>query len=677
MTRPLAAVAVFLAAPLLFLVQPIAGRLITPRLGGGAAVWSACLVFFQVALLGGYAWAAFAAARLSWRTQRMVHVGLLAASLIALPLGVAGESVLADLPPAVGILLGLALGIGAPYALLASTSPLVQSWLARSGQPPWRLFALSNAASLAALVAYPFVVEPLVGLKAQTLIWSVAYGGFAIVMAVLAWRIGAAVPAKSMLEGVLAAEKSEPEQHDSGAASMPAWIILSAVPSALLIAVTEHITRDVAPVPLLWIPPLAIYLLTFVLWFDGRLPYMRALWLPAAVLAASGMAYGLTIDGLAFRLKASLAIFGTGLLIVCLFCHGELAGRKPPPDKLGRYYLSMAIGGALGGLCVGLLAPMLLSDLYDLPIVLAACVSPLALAALALPRNWMRLAGLAGALVAFGTGIYAMIERFENQSFGMHSIQRGFYGVLRTSDTGVGTPDHARSLSNGAILHGFQMMAENRRLQATGYYRDESAVGRAVRSLPLGPRRIGVVGLGSGVMAAHGRPGDVIRFYDIDPLVVKVAARDFSFLALSKASIDIVMGDARLSLAKESPQKFDVLAIDAFSGDAIPLHLLTIEAVGIYLNHLTQDGVLAIHVSNKFFDLPPLIERAAERLKLHSVFIRDLDTDGYIVSDWVLLARTAKPLQTPLIAELAKPIAPKPDWPLWTDDRSDILRLLK
>lgn len=695
MTRVLAAGSVMLGALLLFLVQPIVGRLLLPRFGGGSAIWSACLVFFQVALLLGYAYAAFVTARLSWRKQRWLHVALVVASLVALPLGLGG-SVSADGTgdPALGILITLTLGIGPPYAILASTSPLVQGWLARAGAVPWRLFALSNIASLAALVAYPFVVEPWLGLQTQTWVWSALYAVYAVLIVAFTWRIVRA-------DDIEPTPAAPPQDMGIDVRPTALWVIalLAAIPSALLVAVTEFLTRDVAPVPMLWIPPLAVYLLTFVAWFDGRLGYVRPMWFVAGALAAGAMAWTLIVDPFAFKLRPNLLVFVGGLFMVCLFCHGEVAARRPAPIKLGPYYLAMAAGGALGGLAVGLLAPAVLHDQFDLGIVLALVAVPMALAIPRLDSSmiaWWRtrrgrpvgsaawiettvMRGVGGALAAlvFGSGAIAVWDRYETDRSRTVSVQRNFYGVLRVTESNKDTTDHSRSLVHGAILHGFQMMAIERQLQATGYYREESGIGRVLRSLPAQPRRIGVVGLGSGVMAAHGRAGDIVRFYDIDPVVPIVARRDFTFVNRTPALVEIVPGDARIRLEREEPQQYGLLAIDAFSGDAIPIHLLTIEAFDIYMKHVARNGALLVHVSNKFFDLAPLVKNAAERRGLYAGLARDLDTSGFIVSDWMVVTRDAALIDSLLLKPILTPITAQPQWGVWTDDRSSILPLIK
>jgi SAM-dependent methyltransferase len=674
------AVAVFLGAFLLFLVQPLIGRLVVPWFGGGAPVWTASLVFFQTALLAGYGYAAFVIHRLKPRAQAGLHLVLLAASLATIPLSPdpAWKPVDGGLP-APRILGLLATTIGPTYLLLAAGGPLLQAWLARRGHVPWRLFALSNLASLAALLAYPFAIEPFLGLTAQRWIWSAAYVAYAALVGILAWQAWRENAPTRVAASVSAAAAPEPvpdDLSDSNDRRPWLWIVLAAIPSALLIAVTEYLTRDVAPMPLLWIPPLVLYLATFVIWFDGNLPYNRPMWLAAAAVAIIAMAMAMTTHTLTYKLIPNLLIFCTGLFLVTLFCHGELMASRPAPARLGGYYLCIAAGGALGGGMVGLLFPAVLPNAFDLEIALAAAGALVVLRAVVQGHVALAVGGCLLGSTAMAFAGWAGWARYDNTRHDI-SITRNFYGTLRVMEGKEDTADHYRELAHGTIIHGFQMMAPDKRRWAVGYYRNESGVGRAIRSLPEGPRRVGVVGLGTGGLAAHARAGDSYRFYDIDPGVVAVARRYFTYLSDAPSKVDVVMGDARLSLEREPPQNYDLLAVDAFSGDAIPLHLLTLEAIDVYLRHLAPEGVLAIHVSNKFLNLPPVIERAAQAGGLAIVMARDLDDEGAIASDWMLLSRDPRLLQTPLVSAITVPIATRPEWRPWTDDHVDLLRVLK
>lgn len=673
------AIAVFLGAFLLFLVQPLIGRIIVPWFGGGAPVWTASLVFFQTALLAGYGYAAFVTRHLSPRAQAVLHLVLLAASLATLPLSADPSwKPTGDAMPAPRILGLLATSIGPTYVLLAAGGPLLQAWLARRGRVPWRLFALSNLASLAALIAYPFLVEPWLGLTDQRRVWSVAYIVYAGLVGYLAWqaRRESAIALPAAPDAVPVAAAADTESSGSSEGRPWLWVVLAAVPSALLIAVTEYLTRDVAPMPLLWIPPLVLYLATFVIWFDGNLPYFRPMWLGAAALAIIALAMAMTTPSLTYKLVPNLLIYCSGLFLVTLFCHGELVALRPPPSRLGGFYLCIAAGGAIGGGLIGLLFPSVLPDSYDLEIVLALAGAVVVLRAAAQRHVALVVGGYALGAAAMAFAGWAGWGRYDNGRYAV-SITRNFYGTLRVTERNYDTAEYYRDLAHGTILHGYQYLTPERRREAVGYYRNSSGVGRAIRGLPEGPRRVGVIGLGTGGLAAHARAGDTYRFYDIDPGVVEITRKYFTFVSESPAKVDVVMGDARLSLEREAPQAYDILAVDAFSGDAIPLHLLTLEAMDQYLRHLAPRGILAIHTSNKFLNLPPVIERAAQARGLAIVMTRDLDDSGSIQSDWVLLARDPALLETALVKEITVPFQARPDWRPWSDDHVDLLRVLK
>lgn len=654
----LSAFAVVLSAFLLFLVQPLVGRLILPWFGGSAAVWTACLAFFQTALVAGYGYAALSIRLLSPRGQRLLHVILLAVSLLALPVLPDHAWRPTESSHALVLVAGMLLAmVGAPYMLLAATGPLVQSWLAGSGREPWRLYAISNIASIAALAAYPVAIEPWFGLRLQAHLWSAFYGLALLLIVLLAWRTRL---------------QPTPSASRIGAPSIrqaASWIVLAAVPTALLVATTEHLTRDVASIPLLWIPPLVLYLLSFVLWFDGRLPFHRLFWLVAATAAVLVMARTLALISLRFEPAISIPLLCVGLFVVCLYCHGELAQRRPEARYLGTYYFLLALGGALGGLLVAVVAPLVLSEHHDIAILLTVSAIPLAIGAASLDGRLMKAAGAACALAAVAGGVYAGHRRHVIDRDNLVSAQRSFYGTLKVVEAGIGTPNHRHELWHGTILHGSQYLSPSRRREATTYYQRLSGVGLAFATLPDGPRRIAVIGLGLGTIAAYGRPGDVIVFYEIDALVERVARRDFTFLADSPATIDVVLADGRLSLEREAPRRFDLLVLDAFSGNAPPLHLLTEEAFGTYIRHLAPDGVIAIQVSSKFFDFGRFVLAALAAHGWTGKFM----TDG--TSDWVVAARNRARLDRPPLGQVLTSI----DWTgtrAWTDDHIDVLRAL-
>lgn len=660
-----AAGAILLSAFLLFLVQPLMGRLITPWFGGSAAVWTACLAFFQTALVAGYGYAALSLRLLSPGLQRLLHLGLLAASLFFLPiLPGAAHKPTDSHDPLWEIVLLLLTSAALPYMLLASTGPLAQAWLAGTGRLPWRLFALSNAASIAALLAYPFAVEPWLPLHVQALAWSAFYGLAALMVGALAWWTRR--PREHPVSSLPAHTHDEANEESRNRA---AWLLLAALPTAMLVATTEYLTRDVAPIPLLWIPPLALYLLSLVVWFDGRLPFHRLFWSFAATAAVLVMARVMTLVRFRFETTVLVPLFLAGLLTLCLYCHGELARRRPAPQRLGAYYFTMALGGALGGLSVALVAPLVLDAHYDLAIVLAATSMPLALGAGTFGRPLLKTAGLACAVLALAAGLYGVRHVYRADRDGLVSQQRNFYGTLHVVDLDKRTPEHRRELHHGIILHSLQYLAPERRYEPTIYYQPESAVGLAMAMLPDRPRRIGVIGLGAGTVAAYGRPGDDIVFYEIDPAVERIARRDFTFLADSKAAITIVPGDARLSLEREPSRRYDLLILDAFSGNAPPLHLLTVEAFATYIRHVAPDGLIAVQVSHKFLTFDPLVLAAVDALGWAGAPVVD---EG--MSEWVVAARDRARLQVPPLGRALKPVTTADVRP-WVDDFIDILRL--
>jgi spermidine synthase len=660
------AATIFLSSFLLFLVQPLIARLILPWFGGSAAVWTTCMLFFQVLLLAGYGYAHWLSAR---RRFAAIQAVLLLLAVITLPIAPAEHwKPLGTEEPVSRILLLLAASVGLPYFLLASTSPLVQAWFARARPhgDPYRLFAVSNLASLAALIGYPFAVEPVLTASQQVSIWSWMFVAFAVLCSALAWMTPAGVTR-------IATQNPTGEKQP-----VFLWLALAATGSALLLAVTNHLTQNVASVPLLWLAPLTLYLLTFIIAFEGRGWYRLALlWiLLLAWLAAMGW---LLVDAEhRFDLPVQLAVFLPGLFLACLFCHGELYRLRPPPERLTFFYLMVSAGGALGGLLVAVVAPLVFDAYYELGLALVVVALLAALLCRRLGRV-PRYASLAVLLGVTACAVYEARHHYED----VRLAARSFYGVLRVKEFGEpGAHTHLRRLVHGAIMHGEQFMHDELRRNITTYYYPTSGIGAAILSRQERPIRVGVVGLGTGTLAAYGRPGDVFRFYDIDPGVVRIARSEFTYLADSPAAIEISLGDARLALEREPPQQFDVLAVDAFSSDAIPVHLITREALGVYLRHVRPDGIVAFHVSNRFLDLVPVVARLAKEHGVHAQIVRDdpddEDETGRSKSDWVLLAREEAALKRPRIVEAgAEPAEDEPELRTWTDDYSNLIQILK
>jgi hypothetical protein len=666
---PLYACTILLSAFLLFLVQPIVAKLILPWFGGSAGVWTICLVFFQVVLLLGYLYAHGIARHLHPRRQSLLHIILLAASLLLLPIvpGAAWKPA-GGTDPTWRILILLTVCLGLPYFLLSATTPLLQSWYAqkRPTALPYRLFALSNTASLLALVSYPAVVEPRTQTHSQAVGWSIAYTVFVVLCMTSAWL---SRTSRSL----------QPHGESTGAHPRPpwtrqgVWLLLAACGSMLLLAITNHLTQNIAAVPFLWILPLVLYLLTFCIAFGASTRIPRWIVLRLLAVALGSMAYLLYETGFAHVLQIGIPVFASGLFIACLFCNGELNRTKPHARHLTLFYLMISLGGAIGALFAGLAAPRLFTAPYELP--LALLLTAVLATVLTWKEGWgpriLWLAATAGVALL----IVTQVRQFENDSL---VILRNFYGTLRVKQSG-GLEIQIRTLYHGTVAHGSQFLLAPRRLQPTTYYARNSGAGIALDSCCPEPKRVGVIGLGAGTVAVYGRPGDVFRFYEINPQVEHIARSVFTYLKESQAKVEVILGDARLSLESEPPQHFDVLLIDAFSGDAIPMHLLTKEAVSLYLGHLKPTGILAFHVSNTYLDLAPVVRQLAEFYGKQSLLVHSNanSPEDETAADWVLTGNRPDLFRLRKIEKTGKPIPLRPELRIWTDDYSSLLQVLK
>jgi hypothetical protein len=678
---------VALSAFLLFLVQPLIAKQILPWFGGSSAVWTTCMLFFQAALLLGYAYADVTPRALGPRNQPRAHIVFALLCLIVLPI-LAPESLkpLGAEEPITRILLLLSVTIGLPYLLLSTTSPLIQSYFARlyPGRNPYRLFALSNAASLAALVAYPVLIEPFIGTRYQAYGWSILFAAYVALLAALAWRVSTREAAHSVSADELATDAIA-DTNESAEAPTPTglqqlrWIALSAAGSMLLLAVSNHITQNVASVPLLWVLPLTLYLLTFILTFDGTGWYKRQYYVGPFFVLVIGMCYLLVDKTYQFDLVVQTSVFCVGLFVVCMVCHGELVEAKPAATHLTRFYLLVSVGGALGALVVSVVAPLLFPTFLETP--LALFVAALLFVPVAKATNWF-LTWLAAALAIgiVGTGTYYWRLEHNNSL----EVTRNFYGVMKIkSYDEPGSESHLVRMVHGAILHGEQYTHEKWRKEPTTYYTPTSGFGRAVNhQRTLAPRtanglRIGMIGLGVGTVAAYCRDIDTCRIYEINVEVERLARKRFTYLADSPSKMEIIIGDARLSLEREATNQFSVLAVDAFSGDSIPMHLITDEAVRAFMKQLSSTGILAYHVSNRFLNLPPVLAEIATKENLTGVVVEDPAQSNNALhssSTWVLLARDAKTLEG---IEASKPLERKEGAPFWTDDFNNLLSVIK
>jgi SAM-dependent methyltransferase len=629
--RPLFYLSIVVSSLLLFLIQPIMAKAILPSFGGTAGVWVTAMMFFETVLLMGYFYAWLSNRFLSRRGQGIVHVVLLALSLTMLP---ARPHLKAMGPnPSLAILLVLAASIGLPYLLLSASSPLFQSWY--TGVFPYRLFAVSNAGSLIALLAFPFVVEPLLTTHAQLAGWSAGYGLFVLMAGFLALQN----------EGrtISAFEHGRPFL----------WISLAACASALWMAVANHLSQQVAPVPFLWVLPLSIYLLTFILCFDERRSFYNAkvfrfLLPPAWIAGAYSIANTESAD-----IRTEIVLFSLALFVWCMFCHGELA-RSKPEDRSGLtfFYLMLAFGGALGGVFVALVAPNVFSTYLELPIgVVASVILALRVYGVRSNARLIRIGVLAAAAFVIATRFQIGAGKIEHL--------RNFYGAIQVSDE-----DGYRSLYNGKTLHGVEFLAPDRLLQPTAYYGPESGAGRILAAGGKN-RRVALVGLGAGTLAAYGREGDSFQFYEINPAVVRIASHDFHFLSASPAHTQIELGDGRLLLAKEPAHSLDVIILDAFSDDSIPVHLLTTQAFELYLRLLKPGGVIAIHVTNRYLDLQPVVSALGAHFhkNVEAVHSPAEPRNQIFVADWALVYGQSDNIHSA--------------GPLWTDDYTNLFGLLR
>lgn len=802
------ATTIFLSAFLLFQVQPVVSKYILPWFGSTPGVWATALLFFQVVLLLGYGYSHFIVSRFTWHRQAIIHIALLCLTLLVLPITPVEALKPEDASaPVERILIILTLSVGAPFFLLSTTAPLIQRWFAllHPGRSPYRLYALSNAGSLLALMSYPFVIERFVYLQTQTWVWSLAYGLFVVFCATCAWRMR-----RLTGEGTRALQLENDNSPVNSAGkpgkepvlsvmSIGLWMALSACGSGLLVATTNQMSLDIAAVPFLWVVPLGIYLLTFILCFDSDRWYIRPLYaalLPMALINSLRILY----EGSDLGIVDQVLGYSLTLFIACMCCHGELARMRPAPEKITLFFLVNSIGGALGGLFVAVLSPALFAGFYEYHLLLLVCATLMVLVLIPLyvhgetsgadqpnisllarlcwfvavvgvftgvvlsfyPGSWyieessthvvatyaqwrsdviygipyalgvvllvneawrrqqkqnaaswwtsLRGARQLGMLVILSSGLFSLAVSLQWQirEEERHVVarDRNFYGVLAVKEQSAGYTGHIHSLMHGRISHGVQLQKHLN--WPTAYYGLDSGIGLALQYHPsrqITDRqfRVGVVGLGVGTLAAYGNARfdpemygsnfsqaiqlehpDYLGFYELNPMVIEWARTRFTFLAdAKKRGLDIAVfeGDARIVLERQlkegEGQLFDVLAIDAFSSDAIPIHLITLEAFSTYLKHLREGGILGFHVSNRFIDLIPVLARLAEVNEMRAVYIRSEEDDEREVSTahWVLLSNNRAFFDNNAVFKDAKPMPAT--GPLWTDNFSSIFEVLK
>ncbi|HWA10036.1 MAG TPA: fused MFS/spermidine synthase [Opitutaceae bacterium] len=768
------ALSIFTGAFLLFQVQPLIGKYILPWFGGGPGVWTTCLLFFQTVLLGGYAYAHFSSRHLKPRQQGLLHLVLLGLALVLLPI-VPSESWKSHLSgdPILHILLLLTACIGLPYFVLSSTGPLMQQWfsLTNPGVSPYRLYALSNVGSLLALLSYPFFFEWRFSRHTQATLWAAGLCVFVLCCGYCAWQLRRRAPAEN--PGGMPDPAATPSDGErTSPLDRLLWFSLPAIASILLLATTNKLCQEVAVVPFLWVLPLSLYLLSFILCFDHPRWYRRPIFVLLLVVGIAVVCH-LLAEGNSAPLSHQITGYTLTLFVACMVCHGELFRLRPPPRRLTSYFLSIAAGGALGGFLVAVVAPLVFNEYWELQagywaltyflgvlcyrhrspefpvaagvgLLVASIVIPiLRLSVKTDPGLWSQFEDLyhnyfggskigsavkefyldhwpwlafAAAVFAYcfvdvrrrrwtaawqpsmvvflmfgsmGCGVIFLVQMHRtNEADGNRarlSASRNFYGTLKVFEYDSDSPEgRYYSLLNGAITHGIQFEQMPQAAWPTSYYAETSGVGLAIRHLPDGPRRIGLVGLGTGTLAAHGRAGDYLRIYEINPAVRELALGRFSYIRHCPAKVDIVLGDARLSMEQElaagQPQQFDLLALDAFSSDAIPVHLLTREAFATYLRQLKPDGVIAVHTSNRYLNLRPVVEDLARDFGLKAAVVSDDDEKDWWVyrTTWILVTRNQALLDNEDIRNATdKPELLAKKVGLWTDDHASLYEILK
>jgi hypothetical protein len=689
--QALFAITVFLSAALLFQVQPLMSKLILPWFGGSPSVWTVCLLFFQGLLFLGYLLAHSVIVWLSPRGQWRLQTGLLVIAMLSPILPSEAWKPIAEGNQTLQILGLLTWHIGLPYLLLCATGPLVQAWFSRAcpGASPYWLYALSNLGSLLGLLAYPFVVDVWFSSQQQVQLWYGAFALYVVLVVTCGWRASrtATGPEQPRVDTVAATTRAS-------RAEIGLWFVLSMLPSLLLSAVTTKLSVDVSPIPFLWVAPLTLYLVSLIVCFSKEAWAGRWLWgfVTAILLAGSGYLIGQQ-QGMASygSLPLEFAVHLGTFFAICMVCHGEMVRLKPQTPASGdgfggaltEFYLVTAAGGAAGGLFVAVIAPALFSMFLEhhLGLVLAATLPPLVWIGTS-SKGWRDRShraiwlGMILTLVPLGIGIYRDVSATLRN---VHMISRNFYGVIRVVERGQGHPNGSFFEEvHGGTRHGLQMLRPDLARLPTTYYGLTSGVARELQAHHADrPRRIGVIGLGVGTLATYGRPGDVIDFYEIDSTVLELARDFFRYVADSEADVTLIPGDARLSLEHESPKNYDILVLDAFSSDAVPIHLLTSEAFDVYRRHLAPDGVIAAHISSQYFHLSPVLAAQAERLKWRAVQITDrLARKEQLVlpSRWVLMSAAPSAIEkvaqsNGATSELGKPL-------LWTDSRHNLLEIL-
>ena len=713
---------IFLSSALLFLVQPMIARLVLPRLGGSPSVWNTCMVFFQAALLLGYVYADVSTRLLGVRKQAPWHLVFLLLPLLFLPLTLGAGGPPSSASPVWWLLTTMTLRAGVPFFAVSASAPLLQRWFAilplSSARDPYFLYAASNAGSMLALFAYPFLLEPSMAVTQQMRVWAIGY----LVLLVLLASCSGVIYWFGRDESPASVPRPDPDPISLR--DRLVWVAYAFVPSSLMLGVTTHISAEIAAVPLLWVIPLALYLATFIVAFSSGVHYVDK-WLvrllPVFVLGALGTVL--------VNVVASwpIAVHLAALFTAALACHRELARRRPTVQHLTEYYIWLSVGGLLGGVLNSLIAPHLFSRVLEYPLMLAA-VATMKLSSRPRrlePGSPSVLIGLPVVLLALGTAFWTMglidsqvghqplvlatllalaigYMAYRAETFAATALMavaaiafvrpptfgtvlfagRSFFGIHRVIDA----PDHSyHLLQHGVTTHGRQQVSASARCEQTGYYHPSGPVGQVFRTHPDGFTSVAVIGLGTGALACYAGPDDSWTFFEIDPMVERIArdTRYFTYLANSPARLSVRLGDGRLTLQTVAPSTYDLLVVDAFSSDAIPVHLLTREAVDLYFSRLKPDGILALHISNRYLDLEPVIGAIAQQQHLFALANADANIPeqdlqvGRMPSHWVVLARTQASIRQLLDRPGWRQAATKASVTGWSDEYSNILRVMR
>ena len=687
-------VTIFLSAFLLFQVQPFIAKVILPYYGGSATVWTSCMLFFQSVLLAGYAYA-HGLQKLTFSRQKQLHLLLLAIACVALPFSTPEVSAGAiDSQSTLSILTTLMVSVGLPYFVLSSTGPLVQSWFAQSRQDkiPYKLYAISNTGSLLALVSYPFLFEPILSLGQQTLMWSSGFIAFALLIAALLLTLNQQPDAGGEQNASHSKEATEVETPTM--VKLGLWLALSALGVSALVSTTNAMTQNVAPMPFLWVLPLALYLVTFIIAFHKPNLYVRWYWLVFFILSAF-MATFMQAVGSQFDFVSQVLMYSFILFSACMICHGELYQLSPDAKHLTLYYLMIALGGVLGSAFVSLLAPTLFNDFSEYPITLIAILVVFTINLSADGKAETASGFVSNKLVRtslYGCALLISLLNWQlSQVLSQHQIasERNFYGLLSVVDTEVNGKAERR-LIDGTTSHGTQSLVEGQGHIAKSYYRADTGVALALENyLPISAMaakqslNVGLIGLGAGTLATYGRPGDNYHFFELNPAVADFAEQYFTYLSDSPANIKVTIGDGRQQLQRAFDNKgslqFDVLVLDAFSGDAIPAHLLTLEAFALYEAHLKTNGILAVHISNSHLDLASLTRNLANSINREALYVYTASSaDEPNEAQWVLITNNTEFSKRYAVK---KHISPWPDSStpdvIWRDDFSNLLSVLK